>query len=367
MPATSLQNLIESIQAPNQNAQEAARERQKTLTKPLGALGRLEELSIWLAGIQGTIKPKIQGKTVIVCAADHGVTAEGISAYPSAVTPAMVQNFLAGGAGINAIARVVGALIWILDVGVASQLPSHPRLLAAKVRLGTRNLLHEAAMTRQEVIEAILAGAEAAKHAIDDGANTIVAGDMGIGNTTAASALTMWYANTSLDLSVGRGTGIDDTMLEHKRRVVQAAVTRAKTESTNSLDTLTGLEQLDTLTGLTQLGGLEIAAMTGIMLQGAASRVAVLVDGFIAGAAALAACAIAPLTREYLCATHVSVEPGHLAQLEFLRLEPLFNLGLRLGEGTGATLAIPMLEAAARTLSEMATFESAAVPNQKNN
>jgi nicotinate-nucleotide--dimethylbenzimidazole phosphoribosyltransferase len=210
-------------------------------------------------------------------------------------------------------------------------------------------------LTHQETIQAILAGANAAKEAIEGGTNLLVAGDMGIGNTTAASALTIWYANTGLDLSVGRGTGIDDLMLEHKRRVVQAAVTRAKTESTNSTDSLTGL---------TQLGGLEIAAMTGIMLQGAASQVAVLVDGFIAGAAALAACAIAPTTREYLCATHVSVEPGHLAQLEFLGLEPLFNFGLRLGEGTGATLAIPMLEAAARTLSEMATFESAAVPDR---
>ncbi len=355
MPATSLQNLIESIQSPSQTAQASARERQAKLTKPLGALGRLEDLSIWLAGIQNTDFPEIKGKIVIVCAADHGVTAEGVSAYPSAVTPAMVQNFLAGGAGINAIARVVGAKVKVLDVGVAAPLEPHPDLIAAKVRFGTQNFLHQAAMTRQETVSAILAGANAAKEAIEGGTNLLVAGDMGIGNTSAASALTMWYANTSLDLSVGRGTGINDTMLEHKRHVVQAAVTRAKTENADSLDRLTGLSQL---------GGLEIAAMTGIMLQGAASRVAVLVDGFIAGAAALAACAIAPLTREYLCATHVSVEPGHLAQLEYLRLEPLFNLGLRLGEGTGATLAIPMLEAAARTLSEMATFESAAVPDK---
>jgi nicotinate-nucleotide--dimethylbenzimidazole phosphoribosyltransferase len=355
MQSHQLRTLIESIHAPDKNTQEAAREHQNKLTKPRGALGRLEELSIWLAGIQGTLKPRIQGKTVIICAADHGVTAEGISAYPSAVTPAMVQNFINGGAGINAIARVVGAQIWILDVGVATQLPAHPKLINAKVRLGTRNLLHQAAMTRQEVIEAILAGADAAKHAIEDGANTLVAGDMGIGNTTAASALTMWYANTNLETSVGRGTGIDDTMLEHKRQVVQAAVTRARNANQNAEDALTGL---------IELGGLEIAAMTGIMLQGAASRVAVLIDGFIAGAAALAACAIAPTTREYLCATHVSVEPGHIAQLEYLGLEPLFNLGLRLGEGTGAALAIPMLDAAARTLSEMATFDSAAVPDK---
>jgi nicotinate-nucleotide--dimethylbenzimidazole phosphoribosyltransferase len=350
-----LKNLIASIIAPNQSSQQAAREHQNNLTKPHGALGRLEELSIWLAGIQGTLKPRIQGKTVIVCAADHGVTAEGISAYPSTVTPAMVQNFLAGGAGINAIARVVGANVKVLDVGVATTLEPHADLINAKVRFGTRNMRLEAAMTQAETIQAMLAGANAARVAIENGTNLLVAGDMGIGNTTAASALTMWYAKTSLEQSVGRGTGINDTMLEHKRQVIQAAVTRARNENKNSTDTLTGL---------TELGGLEIAAMTGIMLQGAASRVAVLVDGFIAGAAALAACAIAPLTREYLCATHVSVEPGHIAQLEFLRLEPLFNFGLRLGEGTGATLAIPILEAAARTLSEMATFESAAVPDK---
>ncbi len=366
-----LKKLQSTIVAPDQKSQNAARERQKTLTKPRGSLGRLEELSIWLAGIQGTSKPIIQSKAVIVCTADHGVTAEGVSAYPSAVTPAMVQNFLAGGAGINAIARVVGAQVWVLDVGVASQLAPHPKLLSAKVRLGTQNIRYQAAMTRAETIQAILAGAHAAKELIDDGANIIVAGDMGIGNTTAASAMTMWYAKTSLEQSIGRGTGINDSTFNQKRLVVQEAVARAKLApeldnltGLEQLDALTGLEQLDTLTGLTELGGLEIAAMTGIMLQGAASRVAVLVDGFIAGAAALAACALAPMTREYLCATHVSVEPGHIAQLKFLGLEPLFNLGLRLGEGTGATLAIPMLEAAARTLSEMATFESASVPDK---
>ncbi len=370
-PQVQLKNLIASISAPSQSSQEAARERQKTLTKPLGALGRLEELSIWLAGIQNATQPVLHGKTVIICAADHGVTAEGISAYPSAVTPAMVQNFLTGGAGINAIARVVGANVKVLDVGVAANLEPHADLISAKVRFGTRNMRSEAAMTRKETIQAILAGANAAQEAISNGSNLLVAGDMGIGNTTAASALTIWYANTSLDQSVGRGTGINDQMLEHKRQVIQESVTRAKQNpkpdaltGLTELDALTGLTELDALTGLTELGGLEIAAMTGIMLQGAASRVAVLVDGFIAGAAALAACAIAPLTREYLCATHVSVEPGHIAQLEFLHLEPLFNLGLRLGEGTGATLAIPMLEAAARTLSEMATFESAAVPDK---
>ncbi|MFN3266170.1 MAG: nicotinate-nucleotide--dimethylbenzimidazole phosphoribosyltransferase [Deinococcales bacterium] len=344
-----LENLLIAITPLSQSAMQAARERQRTLTKPQGALGRLEDLSIWLAGVQHTTAPRIQGKTVIVCAADHGVSAEGVSAYPSAVTAAMVQNFLSGGAAINAIARVVGARLWVLDVGVAAELKPHPLLISSKIRLGTHNFLYQAAMSRDEAIRAILVGAEVAKHAIDDGATMLVAGEMGIANTTAASALTAFYAQTPLEQAVGRGTGIDDLMLQHKRAVIERSLARAGSSS-------------DPLYGLTQLGGFEIAAMAGIMLQGAANRVAVLLDGFIAGAAALVACALAPLTRDYLCATHVSVEPGHLAQLEFLGLEPLFNLNLRLGEGTGATLAIPMLEAAARTLNEMATFESAAVP-----
>jgi nicotinate-nucleotide--dimethylbenzimidazole phosphoribosyltransferase len=345
----SLETLLAGISPPSTTAQDAARERQKILTKPAGALGRLEDLSIWLAGVQHTPTPRIQGKTVIVCAADHGVAAEGVSAYPSAVTPAMVQNFLAGGAAINAIARVVGARLWVLDIGVAADFAPHPLLLSSKIRYGTHNFLHQAAMTRAEAENAILTGAEVAKHAIEDGATLLVAGEMGIGNTTSASALTAYYAGVPLEQVVGRGTGIDDLVLAHKCRVVAQALARV------------GRDQAP-LHGVAELGGFEIAAMAGIMLQGAASRVAVLVDGFIAGAAALVACALAPEARAYLCATHVSVEPGHLAQLEFLKLAPLFDLGLRLGEGTGATLAIPMLEAAARTLSQMATFESAAVP-----
>jgi nicotinate-nucleotide--dimethylbenzimidazole phosphoribosyltransferase len=262
----------------------------------------------------------------------------------------MVQNFLSGGAAINAIARVVGARLWVLDVGVAADFAPHPMLISSKIRHSTHNLLHQAAMSRTEAIKAILIGAEVAKHAIEDGATLLVAGEMGIGNTTAASALTAYHTQTSLERVVGRGTGITDAVLTHKRAVVSAALARAGRSN-------------DPLHGITELGGFEIAAMAGIMLQGAASRVAVLLDGFIAGAAALVACELAPLAREYLCATHVSIEPGHLAQLEFLKLEPLFDLGLRLGEGTGAALAIPMLEAAARTLSHMATFEGAAVPN----
>jgi nicotinate-nucleotide--dimethylbenzimidazole phosphoribosyltransferase len=353
---SDLSTLISSVPTLDQAAMIAARARQEQLTKPRGALGRLEEISVWLAGVYGTPKPIIGGKAVIVCAGDHGVTLEGISPYPAEVTPAMVQNFLRGGAGINAIAGVAGARVLVLDAGVASDLTAHPNLIQTKVKRGAGNIAREPAMTRDEATQAILAGARAALKAIKDGANLIAAGDMGIGNTTPSSALTAWLTAHDALSVVGRGTGASDAMLERKTQVVQLALAR-----------VSHLERTDTLGALCELGGLEIAAMVGVMLQGAASRCAVLVDGFIAGAAALTACALAPNAQVFLHATHVSVEPGHRVQLEHLRLEPLFNLGLRLGEGTGAALAMPMFEAAARTLTEMATFEEASVPEQIEN
>jgi nicotinate-nucleotide--dimethylbenzimidazole phosphoribosyltransferase len=345
-----LETIIAKLEPLNAATMEAARARQEQLTKPRGALGKLEEISVWLAGVYGAELPVVRGKAVIVCAGDHGVTAEGISPYSSAVTPAMVQNFLAGGAGINAIARVVNASVTVLDVGVATELPAHPDLIRAKVRAGTGNLMREPAMTHEEAIQAIMAGVRAARAVTTHGANLIAAGDMGIGNTTASSALTAWFTGRPVREVVGRGTGADDAMLEHKIDVIETALKRAQPG--------------DALEALCEFGGLEIAAICGVMIGGAERKCAVLVDGFIAGAAALIACAIAPQVRDYLHATHVSQEPGHIAQLAHLGLEPLFNLDLRLGEGTGATLAMPIFEAAARTLTEMATFESANVPDQ---
>ena len=346
-----LETIIAKLEGLNTFTMYAARARQEQLTKPRGALGKLEGISVWLAGVYGAELPVVRGKAVIVCAGDHGVTAEGISPYPSAVTPAMVQNFLSGGAGINAIARVVDASVTVLDVGVAVELPAHPNLIRAKVRAGTGNLMREPAMTYEEAIQAIMEGVRAARTATAHGANLIAAGDMGIGNTTASSALTAWFTGLPVREVVGRGTGADDAMLEHKISVIETALKRAHPE--NALE------------ALCEFGGLEIAAICGVMIGGAERRCAVLVDGFIAGAAALVACEIASRVKEYLHATHVSQEPGHIAQLQHLNLEPLFNLDLRLGEGTGATLAMPIFEAAARTLSEMATFTSANVPDQE--
>jgi nicotinate-nucleotide--dimethylbenzimidazole phosphoribosyltransferase len=348
-----LETLLSSIPAPDQNAMQMARVRQEQLTKPRGALGRLEAISVWLAGVYGAEKPVIKNKAVIVCAGDHGVNCEGISAYPAEVTPAMVQNFLRGGAGINAIASVAGARVLVVDAGVAVDLPAHPNLIAGKVRRGAGNIAREAAMTKDEAIQAILLGTRAAQIAINDSANLIAAGDMGIGNTTPSSALTAKITAQDAASVVGRGTGANDEMLEHKIKVVKMALARAAQ-----------IPKDDALSVLCELGGLEIAAMVGVMLQGASQRCAVLVDCFIAGAAALVACGLEPRTRDFLHATHVSVEPGHRAQLAHLGLEPLFDLGLRLGEGTGAALAMPIFEAAAKTLTEMATFEEASVPDQ---
>jgi nicotinate-nucleotide--dimethylbenzimidazole phosphoribosyltransferase len=349
-----LESLLAQISEPDQAARTRAIERQAQLTKPTGALGRLEELSVWLAGIFGTEKPKISQKAVIVCAGDHGVTLEGVSTYPSEVTPAMVMNFLHGGAAVNVIAGVVDARVFVLDVGVNADLPEHPQLISKKIRRGTGNIARESAMTRDEATRAILAGADAAARAIRDGANLLAAGDMGIGNTTPSAALTAWFTGLEPRTVTGRGTGADDAMLEKKIRAIEL-----------TLDRLRKLEPKDALEVLAEIGGLEIAAMAGVMLECAALRIPVVIDGFIGGAAALVVAQLEPKSVAFMTASHVSQEPGHIAQLRYLKLEPLFDYGLRLGEGTGALLAFPVLEAAARTLSEMATFAEASVPDRE--
>lgn len=349
----AVRDLAAGVLPPDEGAMARARERQGRLTKPPGSLGRLEALSVRLAGIVGTERPEIRGKAVVVCAADHGVAAEGVSAYPPAVTAAMVANFLAGGAAVSAIARTVGARVLVLDAGVDAELPPHPDLIAAKVRRGSANIAREPAMSRPEAARAVLAGAAAARRAISGGATLLAAGDMGIANTTPSAALTAWFTGRPARDVTGRGTGVDDAALERKVWVVERALSRAAGA---------GLGPGDALGALAELGGLEIGAMAGVMLAGAAADVPVVVDGFIAGAAALVATGLAPALPGRLLASHRGAEPGHAVQLEALGLEPLLDLGLRLGEGTGALLAMPLIEAAARTLSEMATFGEANVP-----
>ena len=354
MNAELSQRTIDAIGPLDAGAMQAAAERQAMLTKPAGSLGRLEGLSIQLAGITGHLRPALTPRQVIVCAADHGVTAEGVSAYPSAVTAQMVLNFLHGGAAINVLARQMGADVRVLDVGVAADLPQHPLLCAAKVRRGTGNLRREAAMLPAEAVAAVAAGIGAAQDAIAGGARVLATGDMGIGNTTASAAIAALVTGRTPAEVTGRGTGLDDERLHHKVRVIEAALAQGAPDPADALDVLA------------KVGGLEIGAIAGIVLAGAAARVPVVIDGIISTAGAAIAVLLCPRVRPYLIAGHRSVEPGHALLLAHLGLAPLIDLDLRLGEGTGAVLALPLLDAAVATLNEMATFAEAQVSGRED-
>ena len=345
----SLSEIIEKIGPLDKAAMAGAKARQKTLTKPEGSLGRLEELSIQLAGIQGKCLPRIKEKAIITMAADHGVVAEGVSAYPQDVTPQMVYNFLGGGAGVNVIARQVGARLLIVDMGVAAKLAPNPQLLSRKVAPGTRNMAIGPAMSEEEAKQAIETGIEVAMAEVSKGLDIIGTGDMGIGNTTSSSAICAVMTGKPVAEVTGRGTGIADKQLEHKIGVIERAIAINKPEPAKPLEVLA------------KVGGLEIGGITGVILAAAAHRIPVVIDGFISGAAALIAAALAPGVKDFLIAGHVSIEPGHRLLLEHLGLKPLLDLGMRLGEGTGAALGISLAETAARILNEMATFADAGV------
>ena len=349
MDTELLQATITSVGALDADAMQAARERQANLTKPAGALGRLEQLSIQLAGITGQLRPPLSPRQVIVCAADHGVTVEGVSAYPPEVTAQMVLNFLHGGAAINVLARQMGAGVRVLDVGVMGDLPTHPLLHSAKVRRGTANLRHEPAMTRAEAAAAVAAGIRAAQEAIANGARVLLTGDMGIGNTTASAAIAAVFTGRTAADVTGYGTGVDPARWRHKVQVIEDALARHKPDAGDALGVLA------------TVGGLEIGAIAGVILGAAASRVPVVIDGIISTAGAAIAVGLCPAVQPFLIAGHRSVEPGHGLLLTHLGLEPLIALDLRLGEGTGAVLALPLLDAAVGTLNEMATFAEAQV------
>ncbi len=338
----------------DEQAMAAARARQDTLTKPLGSLGRLEEISVLLAGIFGQPMPRIRRKAVILAAGDHGVVAEGVSAYPQEVTPQMVYNFLRGGAAINVLARHAGAQIVILDAGVVADLKPHPLLRSVKIAKGTANLAVGPAMTRQQAVQSIEAGIDAAREQISEGADLIACGDMGIGNTTPSSAITAVITGADPAVTTGRGTGLDDAALGHKVEVVRRAIRVNRPDPTDGMDVLA------------KVGGFEIGVLAGAMLGTAASRRPVLIDGFISGAAALIAWTVAPTARRYFIASHRSVEPGHRIALEAMELVPLLDMGMRLGEGTGAALAMHIVEAAARCLAEMSTFAEAGVSERSD-
>jgi len=316
-------------------------------TKPLGALGALETLALQLGLVQRSESPALHQPQMVVFAADHGIAAEGVSAYPQAVTVQMVGNMLAGGAAINVFARQHGFALQVVDAGVAAELPAHANLQMRKIAMGTRNSCQEAAMSRLEAQAALAAGMQVVQ-ALPG--NVVAFGEMGIANTSSATLLLARLTGASIGDATGRGTGLDDAQLQHKQSVLARVL---------KLHRATG--PLDAVGELAALGGFEIAMMTGAMLQAASERRIVLVDGFIAGAAALVAQALAPQVLDYLVFCHRSAETGHRLLLAHFKARPLLELDLRLGEGTGALLAWPLVQSAANFLNEMSSFESAGV------
>jgi nicotinate-nucleotide--dimethylbenzimidazole phosphoribosyltransferase len=344
-----LRRTMDKVGRLDEKAMASARERENQLTKPTGSLGRLEDIAVQLAGVQGKPLPQIKNKAIIVMAADHGVVAEGTSAYPQEVTAQMVLNFLNGGAGINVIARQIGARIVVADMGVAASMAPHPELLSRKVGPGTRNMALGPAMTEDEAIRALETGIEIVENQISMGLDIVGTGDMGIGNTTASSAICAVMTGSSPTEVTGRGTGIDDAQLRHKSEVIEKALKVNHPDRSKPLSVLA------------KVGGFEIAGLAGVMIGAGAHRVPVVIDGFISGAAALIAAGLAPHLRDFMIAGHMSVEAGHKILLKHLGLKPLVDLDLRLGEGTGAAIGIFLCETATRVLSEMATFGEAGV------
>ena len=344
-----LAKTIESISPLDREAMTHARAKQDTLTKPPGSLGRLEELSVQLAGIQGRPLPYIRDKAVMIMAGDHGVVAEKIGSWPQEVTAQMVTNFLRGGAGINVLARQVGARVIVVDMGIATDMKPHSDLISRKIGYGTGNIAAVPAMTEEQAVSAIQTGIELVVAEAAKGLDIIGTGDMGIGNTTASSAICAVMTGQPLADVTGRGTGLTDEQLRHKKAVIERALSLNHPERTKPLEVLA------------RVGGFEIGGLVGAMLGAAAKHIPVVIDGFISGAAALIACALSPRCKDYLIAAHVSAEPGHKVLLEHLGLKPLLSLDMRLGEGTGAALGIFLAEAATRILAEMATFAEAMV------
>jgi nicotinate-nucleotide--dimethylbenzimidazole phosphoribosyltransferase len=343
------EEVLTSVQPIDGKVLEQAKARHDQLTKPLGSLGLLEEIGIRLAAIYKTVKPKITGKGVVVFAADHGVVDAGVSAYPKAVTEQMVLNFLRGGAAINVLSQTHGVEMLVVDVGVDADFPEHSKLLRRKVARGTKNSLEVPAMTHEELEQALGVGVEAANIMIDKGVNLIAGGDMGIGNTTSATAIISVLTGLSPAELAGHGTGVDDAGLRRKIEIIEKVIE------------LHGVKKEEPLELLRCVGGLELAALTGFYVTCAARKVAIVLDGFVSHAAALVAVSLNSNVKEYLFASHTSQNELHRKRFEMLGVKPLFNFTLRLGEGTGAVLAMPVIESAAAILSNMATFAEAGV------
>lgn len=349
MPPSRLTEVLARIVAPDPSAARKVQLLLDRKTKPRRSLGRLEDLACQVAGIRGTTAPSVSVKAIVVMAGDHGVAAEGVSAYPQEVTAQMLLNFAAGGAAINVLARHAGARLVVVDMGVRAALPPTPGIRDRRIAPGTRNFTLGAAMTRDQALAAIHAGIEVGEELVGEGVELLGLGEMGIGNTTSASALAALWTGKSVEEVTGRGTGIGDEAFARKLAAIRRALEHHRPDPQDPLD------------ALTRLGGFEIAGLCGVVLAGAAARVPVVMDGFIASVAALCAVRLAPAAADYLIASHRSVEAGHRLVLQAIGARPLLDLDLRLGEGTGAALAMGLVEAAVRLVHEMATHESAGV------
>lgn len=340
---------IAQIQDPDWEAGEKAQHRLDLLTKPQGSLGKLEDMVQRLAAIQSTPLPVLGDKAVMIMVGDHGIVKEGVSAFPQEVTRQMVLNFLHQGAAINVLAHHAGARVVIADVGMVGEPVQHPDLIQRRVRSGTRNMAREAAMTPAEAVAAIEVGIELVNQELDRGIGLIATGEMGIGNTTPSTAILACMSGKKVEDLTGRGTGLNDAGLIRKQRIINQSLRINRPDPDQPMDVLH------------KLGGLEIAAITGLILGAAARRTPVVIDGLISSAAALIACRMNPLCRHYLFASHLSQEPGHRIMLEEIGLEPMLYMDMRLGEGTGAVLVFNLLEAAVKIIHQMASFEEAGV------
>jgi nicotinate-nucleotide--dimethylbenzimidazole phosphoribosyltransferase len=349
---TSLSTTLAGIMPLDGRAQAAAQTRQDSLTKPAGSLGRLEALASQIAGITGQERPRLTHKVVITVAADHGIAAAGVSAYPPEVTAQMVLNFLNGGAAINVLARHTGARVVVVDAGVASTLPAHPQLRDRKVAFGTRNIAVGPAMSRQQAQHTLEIGIDLIAEELSRGLDIVCTGDMGIGNTTPSTAIAAVFTGLPPARIAGRGTGLDDAGLNRKIALIEQALQVNRPNPADALDVLS------------KVGGFEIGVIAGVILGAAAQRRPVVIDGFISTAAAMIALALAPAARDYCIAGHRSAEPGHDAMLNYLGLSPLLDMNMRLGEGTGAVLAMGLVDAACKILDEMATFAEAGVSSK---
>jgi len=351
-----LKETIERIEPLNGKAMEAARARQDTLTKPLRSLGVLEDISVRVAGITGDSMPELKHKVILTMASDHGIVAEGVSAYPQEVTLQMVHNFINDGAGINVLARHIGARVVVVDMGVAADFAitnKTENFIDNKIGYGTANMTQGAAMSYDAAKQSIESGIEVLENVLENGVDIVGVGDMGIGNTTSSSAIAAFITGEAVETVTGRGTGLDDAGLTRKIEQIKKALDINKPDRGDAIDILA------------KIGGFEIGGMAGAILAAAAHRIPVVVDGFIAGAAALIAYELNPRVKDYSIASHLSVEAGHRAILDYIGLAPLLNLNMRLGEGSGAALGMGIVDASCKILREMATFEEAGVAGKE--